>query len=78
MSGQQRQARPCDLWTILAVIDHADGGRTLTMRNRNGVTKTENYPAGHLFYVAECPNCGTRIRDGRCPQCGYTVGQETP
>ncbi|WP_166433922.1 hypothetical protein [Mycobacterium paragordonae] len=35
-----------EVWTVIAVQRHDDGGATLTLRSANGVIKTENYPPG--------------------------------
>lgn len=40
------------IWEIIAIAEHKDGSRTLTMRNRDsGNIKTENYPAGSTLTI---------------------------
>lgn len=63
------------LWTVINVIRHDNGGTTITMRNKRGNVKTENYPPGAIVQQVICVDCRTPIRNGTCPTCGRTADE---
>jgi hypothetical protein len=45
-----------ELWTVTAVTHHDDGSVTVSMRNKRGNTRTENYPAETILTVLNEPS----------------------
>lgn len=73
--NRQERRRKGTAWEVINVKVNADGGRTLTMRNRRGNIKTENYPAGAMVQVIVCGRCRERIAATatHCKACGAEI-----